>query len=779
MQTKQLPSFGRSGCRIATVFLWGALVLVPRWAMAGEALTGEQIYQQKCASCHGAAGEGTEESYPKPLAGDRSVVGLAKFIAKTMPEDAPGECVGDDAERVSSYIYDAFYSKAAQARNKPPRIELSRLTVRQYRHTVADLIGSFRTPGVWNDQRGLKGDYSKRRGRGGASAGLKRLDPEINFDFGVSSPDPEKFEAHQFNIRWDGSVLAPETGDYEFIIHTEHAVSLWVNDMTRPLIDASVKSGDDTEYRASIYLLGGRVYPLRVDFVKGKQGVDDSKTRKTAPPLVKASISLEWKLPNLPAEVITQRNLTPNKFPETFVVQTPFPPDDRSIGYERGTSISKAWESATTDAAIEVVDYVGSHLKELSGVPDDAANREARLREFCRRFTERAFRRPLTVEQERLFVDRQFKDARDPDTAVKRVVLLVLKSPRFLYREVAGGADAYDVASRLSFGLWDSLPDQELLEAAASGLLATREQVARQAERMLPDVRTHSKLRDFLLQWLKVDQVPEVVKDPQAFPGFNETLAADLRTSLELFLDDVVWNDNADFRQLLLADYVYLNGRLAEFYGVDLPADAPFQKVCLDSSERAGVLSHPYLMASFAYTTTSSPIHRGVYISRSILGRVLRPPPEAQTPLSPDLHAGLTTRERVLLQTSPQMCQTCHGMINPLGFALERFDAVGRYRSEEKAKPIDATGSYQRRSGDPVKFTGARGLATFLANSEETHTALVEKLFQFLVKQPIRAYGSQELPDLVEWFSENDFNIRELMVEVMTVTALRPREVSP
>ena len=149
-------------------------------------------------------------------------------------------------------------------------------------------------------------------------------------------------------------------------------------------------------------------------------------------------------------------------------------------------------------------------------------------------------------------------------------------------------------------------------------------------------------------------------------------------------------------------------------------------------------------MASFAYTATSSPIHRGVFIARSVLGRVLRPPPEAVAPLAADLHPDLTTRQRVTLQTKPESCQSCHGMINPLGFTLEHFDAVGRYRKEEKGRPIDATGSYETRAGEVVKFEGVRELAAFLAGSEETHTAFVQQLFHHLVKQPVRAYRSPD-----------------------------------
>ena len=240
----------------------------------------------------------------------------------------------------------------------------------------------------------------------------------------------------------------------------------------------------------------------------------------------------------------------------------------------------------------------------------------------------------MTPEQKERQVGRHFAEGIHPETSVKRVVLLALKSPRFLYREVEG-LDAYDVASRLSFGLWDSIPDAPLLDAAAQGNLSTREEVARQAERMVNDPRARAKVREFLFQWLRVDSVPDLAKDPAKYPGFDPAVASDLRTSLDLFLDEAVWGESSDYRQLLLADTLYLNGRLGKFYGVDLPADATFRKVALDPSERAGVLTHPYLLSNFAYTSTSSPIHRGVFLSRSVLGRALKPPPEAVAPAGP------------------------------------------------------------------------------------------------------------------------------------------------
>ncbi len=757
--------------------MWGVIGV----SIAGEQ-TGEQIYRKQCASCHGAAGEGTPDDYPHLLTGDKSPAQLARLITRSMPYDAPGECVGDDASRVAAYIYESFYSRDAQARLKPPRIELSRLTIPQYRNTVADLIGSFRPAITVEAERGLRGEYSRRGRKKGNNGSINRLDPLVQFDFGATSPvapteeelqelakdekkdDAKKDDPHAFSVRWQGSVFAQETGEYAFIVKTENATRLWVNDMSQMLIDAGVKSGNDTEYKATVPLLGGRYYPIRLEL---------NRTREKT-----ASIGLWWQPPQRAAEVIPNRCLTPSRVPETFVLAAAFPPDDRSIGYERGSSISKAWDQAATDAAIETAGYVVAHFKELAGAGDQAPGRAQRLREFCGKFAERAFRRPLDDEQKQLYLDRAFAEAGPPDVAAKRAVLLALKSPRFLYPEIAHADDGFAIASRLSYGLWDSSPDQPLWEAARNQQLATREQIAAQATRMTGDVRARTKLRAFFLHWLRVDQVADLPKDAQAFPGFDAAVVSDLKTSLDLFLDDVLWSDASDFRQLLLGDSLFLNGRLSQYYGGSLPPEAPFQRVALEPGLRAGVLTHPYLTARFAYMGTSSPIHRGVFLMRSLLGRTLRPPPEAVVPLPPDLHADLTTRERVALQTSPAVCAGCHAMINPLGFGLENFDAVGRFRSEDHGRPVDATGTLELTSGETARFSGARELATLLANNPETHAAFVEQLFHHLVKQPIRAFSFQALPDLVRSFEASGCNVRRLMVEIMTLVARPPQRAA-
>jgi mono/diheme cytochrome c family protein len=251
---------------------------------ANDDHAGARVYQEKCAVCHGPKGEGTDDYYPMPLVGDRPLVDLARLIEKTMPEGEPEECVGEEARKVAAYIYDAFYSPIAQARNRPARVELSRLTVRQYENAVADLIGGFSWSGRWDDERGLEAEYFKSRLFRNEHRVIERRDATVDFDFGESSPDAEQIEAEEFAIRWQGAIFAPETGEYEFILETDNGARLWVNDNRRALIDAWVRSGDETEYRESIRLLGGRVYPLRLEFFKFKEP--------------RASIRLKWKPPH-------------------------------------------------------------------------------------------------------------------------------------------------------------------------------------------------------------------------------------------------------------------------------------------------------------------------------------------------------------------------------------------------------------------------------------------------------------------------------------------------
>jgi len=478
-------------------------------------------------------------------------------------------------------------------------------------------------------------------------------------------------------------------------------------------------------------------------------------------------------------EPIPARNLSSASVTPTLVIATPFPPDDSSVGYERGVAVSKAWDEATTQAAIEVANHVVNRLDKLSNSKPNDTNRLARVEAFCSEFVTTAFRRPLKENQKRLFVSAHFKKAVKVEDAVKRVVLLTLKSPRFLYLGLEDTKpDDFTVAERLSFGLWDSLPDQELRKVAAQATLHTREQVAQQTTRMLADRRTRAKMQTFFHHWLQMDRVENLAKDDALFPGFSPAIIGDLRTSLNLFLEDTMWNGGADYRALLLADYLFLNNRLAQFYGLSTNATDDFVKVTLDSKQRSGVLTHPYLLSAFSYQKFTSPIHRGVFLTRNIVGRSLKPPPMAMTFKDADFAPNLTMREKVAQLTRPEACQGCHSMINPLGFSLEQYDAVGRFRTQDHDRPIDAVSDYLTDEGQTIRLRGARDLAEYAIGSEQARNAFIQQLFHQVVKQPLLAYGADTMTQLRQSFAASDFNMQKLLIEIVTISALHGIERS-
>lgn len=727
---------------------------------------GKKIYETKCLSCHGTNGAGVKGKYNKPLSGDLTPNQLAKVIEETMPKEDPGSISGANALAVSKYIHDAFYSTIARERNRPARIELSRLTVRQYRNALMDLTGSFRAGSPPPDKRkGLKGEYFKGRNVNNKGEMVEsRIDAGVEFDFKEESPIPGKMEPAEYSIRWTGGIFAPETGYYEFAVHSNHGVRLWVNDNAIPLVDAWVKSGKDTEFKGSMFLLAGRYYSIRLDFSKAKQGVNDNKKPKVVQP---AFVNLLWKKPNGPLEICPGEYLSPATVPELFISSTPFPPDDGSLGWERGATVSKEWDQATTQGALETAKYISRKLSEFTRTKEGDAQRTEKSVEFLKKFASRAFRRNLEATENDQ-ITKTMSEFKDTQEGALRILVWILKSPHFLYRPEGTGEF---LASELSFTLWDSIPDQPLLDAASTGKLKNPEALNREIKRMLLDPRAREKIRAGFHDLLLLNHSHELVKDANRFPGFDPKLESDLRISLDKSIEEIFWDDNSNFKRLFQDEGVFMNERIARFYNQKTSPKLGFEKVPLDSGKRAGLVTHPYLLSMLAYSAESSPIHRGVFLARGVMGVTLKPPPEAVAPLATSLHPSLTTRERVIMQTKAGVCMTCHGTINSLGFTLEQFDAVGRLREKDNAKPIDSTGWYIARDGKKIVFENARDLGEYLATSRDTHRAFTEHLFHHLLKQPTRAYGADTLDQLTDYFEKNSLNMQKLAGE-MTRMAL-------
>jgi hypothetical protein len=544
------------------------------------------------------------------------------------------------------------------------------------------------------------------------------------------------------------------------------------------LIDAWVGSGEMRERSARVFLLGGRLYAIRLEFFKYLE--------KTA------SVKLEWKPPHGTWSVLDHNHTVSVRPARVYVSETPFPADDRSLGYERGSSVSPEWQVATTNAAVAAAAEVVNRLPVLAGLTEETADRDGRVNDFVLRFARVAFRRPLTSDEESTLADIVLADTANLEAGVRRAVVTVLMSPHFLYTDLTPTGEApsqYSVASRLAFGLWDSIPDQELTNAAKNGELGTAEQIETQARRMMSDRRAKAKMRSFFHTWLELEE-RDLAKDKQMFPEFDESVVADLRRSLELFIERIVWSRESDYRQLLLADYLVLNERLRSLYEAESSDDkanldgkeikrrtraiqfaSDFQPVPFPADERSGVLTHPYLLSAYAYHNNTSPIHRGVFLTRNIVGRNLNPPPIAVAFKDDEFASDLTMREKITQLTRDTACMSCHSVINPLGFTLENFDAVGRWRTTDNDKPVDTKSKYVTATGETVEVASARDVARFAVSSEWAHRAFITQVFHHIVKQDPIAFGPEVIDQLQAQFADDEFNIQKLWARIAAVAS--------
>ncbi len=759
---------------LSSILLLGSAI-----RLTGAPPGGEAIYKEMCASCHGRQGEGVAGKADEPLYGERSLEALGNYIDRKMPEDEADKLNAEDAATVAAFIYDAFYSPTARARLNPAARAVSRLTNRQFQESVADLFGSLHEAIPSGQGTGVRGQYFQSDGMNKkAKKALEREDKALEFDFKEGSP-AGGISADQFSIAWDGSLLPHETGWHDFRLRTPNGARLYLNSNLRrgdenhrddsgarrepATIDAWVSSGSEVrEATARAFLLGGRAYPFRLDYFKFKEK--------------SGSVKLEWKSPTGAWEVLGAPNLSPAPATHVTVVTASFPADDGSAGYERGTSVSKDWHEATTKAALEAANELVARMDRL--VPENDPDRVGKAKALAATLAERAFRRPLTDDLRQLYVERPFAATAVVELGLKRSLTAILKSPRFLYPDLGGGqVDQFTTASRLALTLWDSLPDASLAEAAKKGELASPDQVRSQAERMLGNPRTRSKVNEFFRRWLLLDDSSHLQKDTAAFPEFNASLVQDARRSLELFVDRVVWSESSDYRELLLADYLLLNSRLAKYYGAAPVEGGEFQLVKFDPAQRAGIFTHPFLLTSFAYFKSSSPIHRGVFLTRNVLGRFLKPPPMAIEFMDDRFDPSLTMREKVTELTNKAACMGCHSTINPLGFSLENFDATGRWRTTDNNKPVNPVSDYVTTDGETVQLKGARDLAEHAANSRQARRGFVRHLFHSLVKQPPAAYGAATLEKLEAVFTASNCNIKKLIVEIAVAAATASQAV--
>lgn len=397
-------------------------------------------------------------------------------------------------------------------------------------------------------------------------------------------------------------------------------------------------------------------------------------------------------------------------------------------------------------------------------VPTDlAGDATAKATAFVNAFGKRAFRRPLTKDETAQFVTLFASAASitgDADPFVAGVRLTVqgmLQSPPFVYRMEVGQIapdgtrrlDAYEVASKLSYALWNTMPDDVLFKLAEDGSILTPSVLEAQARRLLADQRAKPMVDDFhqtLLSLGKLDVMNKDSKDPTKHPEWTATTAASMKQETLLFTNDVVLGRTGTLADLLTSNETFVNADLAAIYGVSGTFTSEMQKVKLDPTQRAGFLTHGSFLAMNAGRMDTDPIHRGVFTNLNVICADLPPPPMAVIPPLPDDPTGKTMRQRVTEHTGAGTCGAgCHGtMINPIGFAFETFDAAGKWRTTDNGKPIDAQDTYDfldvPRQKNPITYDGPVALAKVLAARPQVHRCYTGKWLEY-------AYGRRTIDD--------------------------------
>jgi hypothetical protein len=418
--------------------------------------------------------------------------------------------------------------------------------------------------------------------------------------------------------------------------------------------------------------------------------------------------------------------------------------------------------------------------------PKEPGDEEACARRILSTLMRRAYRRPVGDAdlKKPMELFRQARAEGDFDAGIEMALSVVLVSPHFLLRvepDPPGIApnSAYRIsdlqlASRLSFFLWGSIPDDELLDAAERGDLSQPEVLERQVRRMLADLRSQSLVSNFASQWLQLRKLESITPDLRLFPDFDDNLRQAFRRETELHFEGIVREDRSVL-ELLKSDHTFLNERLAKHYGIPNVYGSRFRRVDVGGDAvRGGLLRQGSVLMATSYATRTSPVIRGKWILENILGTP-PPPPLPNVPALKDntVSASLSVRERLAEHRHQEPCASCHKLMDPVGFALENFDAVGRWRAMEEGKPLDATGGLP----DGSRFEGVDGLEHALLKRPELFVGtLTEKLLTFALGRGMESYDAPAVRKIVRDARATDYRFSSLILGIVTSTPFQMRK---
>ena len=449
--------------------------------------------------------------------------------------------------------------------------------------------------------------------------------------------------------------------------------------------------------------------------------------------------------------------------------------------------LNDVWPPASTRELLIGIDFDESGQIKLSKPAMDHIN------EIVETFAQRAFRRPLTEGEAKLYADMAIpllEDGRPFLEALRVPLRTVLNAPSFLYQDGASGAlDDYSLASRLSYFLWRSMPDDALLAVAEAGRLSEPAELARQVERMLDDPKSKRFVKDFVGQAYRLYEINSTSPDTGLYPEFNDLLGQAMIAESELFYEELI-RENLSLTNLVRADFTFLNRRLAEHYNVPGIEGQQMRKVMLpEGSVRGGLLGQGSIHKITANGTTTSPIPRGNFVLANLLGRPAPPPPPNVGGVEPDTRGTTTIREQLAAHRDSTICAGCHKTIDPPGFALESFDPIGGFRDQYRAVgafseilqyapyqlglPVDASGI----TSDGASFRGFADYQQVLLDNEMDAISynLADQLITFSTGAQVEFSDRDAVNEILSSTKDQNYALRTMIHEVVASDLFRTR----
>jgi hypothetical protein len=495
--------------------------------------------------------------------------------------------------------------------------------------------------------------------------------------------------------------------------------------------------------------------------------------------------------PVKPIEIHVALKAGPRMLGVTFVQKTQARDEDTVRPRMRGRGTELAIEMVTISGPYkgQTASDTPSRRRIFVCRPASAADETACAKQILSTLERRAYRRPVTDADLQDVMPFYVEGRKDGsfDSGIEQAVARLLVSPQFLFRierdppNIAPGTpfpvSDLELASRLSFFIWSSIPDDELLNVAARGKLKDPAVLEHQVRRMLADPRAESLVTNFAEQWLYIRDIDAKKPDELLFPDFDETLREAFRHETDLFLDSVLLQGNHSVLDLLTADYSFINERLAKHYGIPNVEGTYFRRVTFPpDSQRGGLLGQGSILTLTSYATRTSPVLRGKWILENILSSPPPPPPPNIPALkteASDTGKPLTMRQAMEAHRANPVCASCHARMDPIGFAMDHFDAVGRWRDTEAGQPIDSSGGLP----DGTNFNGVGELKkALLRHPEQFIGTVAEKLLMYGISRNVQYYDQPAVRAIVRQAASSNYSFASLVLGVVKSAPFQMRK---